>query len=463
MEAGECTAIAARQQLAAALDLLDSASEQTLSAFEATALALHSTEELLQLARRLERHRNLLSVADQYVITAMQAAGCCTQSSLGLFASMDGFLSSLLQISRAEARQRVRAAAQLTPVVDISGYRRGPRMPVLAAMQRTGEISAERADQVVTALSEWQKLNGLRENITDESLSRAETVLAQNARMFAPRDLQRFIDHYGELLDPDGVLDDFRAQQAVRSMKLTTVRRGIHKGMTRLEAILTPEVGAETRAVLDPLAKPIPVRDEAGAVVQPDDRDHGMRMHDAFAEVIGRQLRAEDVPAHGGTPAALIITTSAEAVATGAGSGICEDGTILPVATVLDVADECEVVRAGFGPAGDLLNLGYEKRIATKHQTYALIARDRGCTFPGCEKTPKWCQRHHIVEWFRGGRTDVDNLTLVCGYHHSHFQQHGWSAELVNGVVRWRPPPIVDPDQRPMINTRHRAPTLVPG
>jgi hypothetical protein len=447
--------------LHSALELIESGIGQALSSFDQSSLSLCSGAELMEITRRWERVRNLLSVGDQFLINAMKSAGCCADSPLGLFSSMDGFLSSLLQISRPEARQRVRAAEALAPVVDVSGYRRPPRLPSLAAAQRSGEIGADRVDQVVRAVTDWEKLAGLRENITGQSLSRAEQVLADHARLFAPRDLQRFIDHYGELLNPDGVLEDFDAQQAVRTVSLSPIGRGMYRGMTRLQGYLSPEVAAQAHAVLDPLAKPHPVRDESGYVVQTDDRDHGMRLHDAFAEVIQRTLNADDVPAHGGTPAALIITTSAEEVIDRTGAGVCEDGTILPISTVLALTDECEVVRAGFGPDGDLLRLGYQKRIATKQQTYALIARDRGCTFPGCDRSPKWCQRHHIVEWSRGGPTDVDNLTLVCGYHHHHFQQHGWTAEIVSGVVRWRPPPIVDPDRRPMINTRHRTPAVV--
>ena len=64
------------------------------------------------------------------------------------------------------------------------------------------------------------------------------------------------------------------------------------------------------------------------------------------------------------------------------------------------------------------LSLGRTNRIATPGQTIALAARDRGCTFPGCDRPAAWTQRHHVVPWHEGGRTDLDNLALVCGYHH---------------------------------------------
>ena len=33
----------------------------------------------------------------------------------------------------------------------------------------------------------------------------------------------------------------------------------------------------------------------------------------------------------------------------------------------------------------------------------ALIARDGGCSFPGCTHPPSWCDRHHILDWILGG------------------------------------------------------------
>jgi len=42
----------------------------------------------------------------------------------------------------------------------------------------------------------------------------------------------------------------------------------------------------------------------------------------------------------------------------------------------------------------------------------ALIARDAGCSFPGCTHPASWCERHHILDWILGGLTDLDNLTI---------------------------------------------------
>jgi hypothetical protein len=87
----------------------------------------------------------------------------------------------------------------------------------------------------------------------------------------------------------------------------------------------------------------------------------------------------------------------------------------------------------------------------------ALITRDAGCSFPGCTHPPSWCDRHHILDWILGGLTDLDNLTLLCRYHHTHFLQKGWTCRInTDGLPEWIPPWWIDQQQRPQINARIR-------
>ena len=46
-----------------------------------------------------------------------------------------------------------------------------------------------------------------------------------------------------------------------------------------------------------------------------------------------------------------------------------------------------------------------------------MIARDLGCSFPGCTAPPAWCQAHHITDFSLTRRTSVDDGTLLCGFH----------------------------------------------
>src|SRR5690242_6034514 len=85
------------------------------------------------------------------------------------------------------------------------------------------------------------------------------------------------------------------------------------------------------------------------------------------------------------------------------------------------------------------------QRCFSEHQRLALTARDRGCTFPGCDRPPGWCQTHHVIEYRTGGATTVDNGVLLCGHHHRSFEQAGWTVEISNGQPWWTPPRWIDP------------------
>jgi hypothetical protein len=45
------------------------------------------------------------------------------------------------------------------------------------------------------------------------------------------------------------------------------------------------------------------------------------------------------------------------------------------------------------------------------------------CTIAGCT-SPYRLQVHHITRWADGGRTDPENLTTLCWFHH-HVVIHG--------------------------------------
>ena len=160
----------------------------------------------------------------------------------------------------------------------------------------------------------------------------------------------------------------------------------------------------------------------------------------------------------GGTPATVIITIDLEDLLNGTGYGITSDGTLIRTDQVRSMTDQAEVFYAFLDRNGVLLNLGRTRRIASRGQSAALYARDAGCSFPGCDRAPEWCERHHVVPWIDGGPTDLNNLTLLCAYHHHNFVARGWTCRInTDGIPEWIPPRWVDRDQKPLINTRIQA------
>ena len=83
--------------------------------------------------------------------------------------------------------------------------------------------------------------------------------------------------------------------------------------------------------------------------------------------------------------------------------------------------------------------------------------RDDGrCQWVGCRNT-RWLQVHHIQHWSHGGPTDLDNLILLCGFHHRFVHENGWHITGKPGdktVFRrpdWTPYPPPKPDLHPRL------------
>ena len=68
--------------------------------------------------------------------------------------------------------------------------------------------------------------------------------------------------------------------------------------------------------------------------------------------------------------------------------------------------------------ANNPLNMGRSVRLFTPTQKQALVIRDGGCVFPGCDRPPRRCAAHHRVGWTQGGRTDICDGALLCARHH---------------------------------------------
>ncbi len=91
-------------------------------------------------------------------------------------------------------------------------------------------------------------------------------------------------------------------------------------------------------------------------------------------------------------------------------------------------------------PAGIPIDVGRARRNPPARLRRALVARDQGCRFPGCDRPPGWCDAHHVHHWTRGGSTDLRNLLLLCSHHHRLLHQPGWTVHRDGGQLHIRGP-----------------------
>jgi hypothetical protein len=411
--------------------------------------------DVLAELQEFEKLRRRLAVIDHALIAELGRRALPGRLVMGTTAAL---LQAALRLSPHEAKERANAAQVCGPRWSLTGEQLHTLLPEVAAAQAGGEISPEHARVIAATIEE------LPSSVDPTDVAAAERHLVRAATQLRPRQVgmigQRILAH----LDPDGVLASEEEHARRRSLTLIPQANGAYRATGRL----TPPCGALLQAWLTPRSAPRPA---SGAAERPsapgpacdaaerpsvpiaDGRTHGQRMHDALEELAGFAVRRTEL-VDSGAPAQVIISMTADQLDSREGWAETSFGQLITVGQALELADEAAINLLLRDARGVVLGQGRAKRIATRSQTLALIVRDRGCSFPDCDKPPEWCQRHHIVAWADGGATDLDNLTLLCHSHPRNFETAGWSCQIKDGLPAWIPPAWIDPDRAPRRNYR---------
>ncbi len=107
----------------------------------------------------------------------------------------------------------------------------------------------------------------------------------------------------------------------------------------------------------------------------------------------------------------------------------------LPVESVRRITRDSDVVEVSKDAGGNVLNLGRKHRVVSPQLKRALLARDQHCRFPGCTHEHHLAA-HHVMHWADGGRTDLDNVMLICDRHHRLLHEGGYTIHS-NHVGEW--------------------------
>lgn len=179
------------------------------------------------------------------------------------------------------------------------------------------------------------------------------------------------------------------------------------------------------------------------------------RRADALTEMARRALGSDPEATSPATPS-LVALLDAHRLADRAGiTGETDAGSPLTAEALRRLACDAGVARIIRDANGTPLDLGVTARAPSAAQRRALRARDRGCTFPGCDRPPGWCHAHHIDHWADGGPTALENLTLLCSHHHHLVHEGGFHlARGPDGDLQF-----TRPDETPIATRPARGPS----
>jgi hypothetical protein len=272
--------------------------------------------------------------------------------------------------------------------------------------------------------------------------SRDAAQLVTLAAKLSPRRLRDEIAAWRELVDGNAEADREAMLRQRRYLRLTD----LPDGMTRIDGLLTAPDAETIRTALDHLI--------AGHRHDHTGRENGQRCVDALTELCdaysrgavtgGRQL--PQVSVHIGLHALRTMT----------GRAATAHGTV-SAAEARQWCCDAGISRIITDGRSAVLDAGVTQRTVSDTQWKALVARDRSCVFPGCDRPPAWCHAHHVQFWDDGGATDLANLALVCsGHHHGALHRDGWTLRWQPGTG-WIP---VDPNGKDHPDS-HRPPDLL--
>ncbi|NKR78681.1 DUF222 domain-containing protein [Rhodococcus hoagii] len=327
------------------------------------------------------------------------------------------------------------------------------RQPEIADAFNSGDISAEHA-ALIGKFCETpprgmpvEALDACRKVLLDAASGVAATTTT--VRMCISR-LERIFESDELPPSEDTERNEFHASKTLN-------------GRVAVKGDLDAVTGEMLLTALSALTKPRnPVDDPA------EKRTPARQRADAFAEILRRYLDSGDAPIEGGERPHLSLHVNASDLARSesAHEWVNPDGDSdlfgdkdiarmphmgpLSIATARRLACDCHLTPIVMDD-GVPLNLGRTSRTVSKKQRRALIARDHGCAFPGCGAPPAHCEGHHVKHWADGGPTDLDNLVLLCRYHHQLLHHSHWGVRIGADRHPWfTPPSTVDPFKKPV-------------
>ncbi|HEY7873867.1 MAG TPA: DUF222 domain-containing protein [Actinomycetota bacterium] len=259
-------------------------------------------------------------------------------------------------------------------------------LPKISAAFRAGQIS-------------YRKVSSLTKIATSE----LEDTLLMWAANGTAAQVHRIVTSYQQVLSA-ATLGEVNMRHAERYLHHFVNERGafVIKGM------LDPEEGAIIASALDAMMES-----------QPNDEDSfEQRRADALVDVAQAALEASVDGSHRADRYQVVLHVDAESVSDSGGDAGAEVAPDVPVhgETARRVMCDCSIVTM-VEKAGEPIAIGRKSRRIPTSIRRAMLARDRGCRWPGCTNK-RWVDGHHRTHWIRGGQTNLENLVALCRRHH---------------------------------------------
>jgi hypothetical protein len=347
--------------------------------------SIHSLRDRLRRYTLIQRRLDALNAR---CLARMDRLEAETKSDLP-FESTTRWLQSTFQVSSNAAYAQVRTAHALE------------NLPATAQALREGKIGAQQAAAICHSVDRAQKTRLEPGSLERNLLGAAATMDAAELKHEYNRLLYRADQEAGVAAE----------EERYKRRWLNLWKPSYSEGF-KLEAELDPETGCMFRAALHALM---------GKPAKDDDRNPAQRRHDALRELTKRALDSGELPERGGEKPHLFVLANLETLQMEPGSRLAslDWGTEVTGATAGRIACDASITPVCVDSEGAVEYVGRSSRTVPPKMRQALNVRDRHCRHVGgCDVDAHLCEPHHIIPFWKGGPTELWNLTLRCDRHH---------------------------------------------
>jgi hypothetical protein len=255
-------------------------------------------------------------------------------------------------------------------------------------------------------------------------LLRDEQMLLGFAEQLTFNQFRRALSAWVSMAD-DALADPSSEKQHEEQRRVQLTQ--LANGMWHLDGLLDPLGGETLRTALEvATAKPS----------EGDNRTPTQRRHDALTDIALESLANSERPLVGGErPHVTVIVDAA--------SGIAHTSQMLPISSCTRdmLLCDCVTTSVWLSANGTPFDVGTPTSSIPMRNRRAVLARDKCCRMPGCDRPARWTDIHHIRERANGGAHQLENLVALCRFHHRYVHLNKlklrWDRDHLTLIVEW--------------------------
>lgn len=323
-----------------------------------------------------------------------------------------------------QARREVAEAQQLTPSEAkraVEAGRAARRHADTGRAFRSGELSPDHVriiDELLCLVDDDER-DGFEQRLLELARHRDAARFGRQARTLLAS------------LSPAGAASAERRKRGQRRVRATDTPDG---GFA-FSGLLYGTAAETARVALEAFCLP----DTAGEHRTPE-----QRAADGFEQLCAAALRAGDAPTqHGARPQVLVIFDAEQLArhdrtdAPGVGR-FGRSGQSVTTEEFGALLDDCQLLRVVRDAESTPIEVSETVRTVPAGLWRALLVRDGGCTWAGCEAPAAWCDvAHGHTAFAEDGRLSPDNAALLCRRHHRRFDHGPWRIAVVGDTVTY--------------------------